>query len=51
MDTKINQVALASTETPNEPPKLFTFDAVYPEDSITENLYTESVFPLVESVS
>jgi hypothetical protein len=51
MDTKINQVALECIEQPNEPPKQFTFDAVYAEDSITENLYAESVFPLVESVS
>lgn len=41
---------LENIEQTNEPPKQFTFDGVYAEDSITENLYAESVFPLVESV-
>lgn len=50
MNTKINQVSLENIEQSNDPPKQFTFDAVYAEDSITENLYAESVFPLVESV-
>ncbi|CAF0982889.1 unnamed protein product [Adineta steineri] len=50
MNTAINQVMLENVEQTNEPPKQFTFDAVYAEDSITENLYAESVFPLVESV-
>ncbi len=51
MDAQLNQVLLENIEQSNEPPKQFTFDAVYQEDSITENIYTESVFPLVESVS
>jgi len=51
MDTQINQVMLENIEQHNEPPKQFTFDAVYPEDSITETIYADSVFPLVESVS
>jgi hypothetical protein len=50
MDTEINQVILEQSDQSTEPPKQFTFDAVYPEDSITENLYAESVFQLVESV-
>jgi hypothetical protein len=50
MNTEINQVTLENIEQSNEPPKQFTFDAVYPEDSITENIYAETVFPLVESV-
>ncbi len=50
MDTQINQVRLENIEQSNEPPKQFTFDAVYPEDSVTENIYADSVFPLVESV-
>jgi hypothetical protein len=41
---------LKNTEQSNEPSKEFTFDAVYSEDSITENIYADSVFPLVESV-
>ncbi|CAF1489457.1 unnamed protein product [Adineta steineri] len=50
MDTQTNQVMLENLEQTNEPPKQFTFDAVYPENSITESIYTDSVFPLVESV-
>lgn len=50
MDQKLNQVMLENIEQTAEPPKQFTFDAVYAEDSITENLYSESVFPLVENV-
>ncbi len=50
MNLQLNQVMLENIEQSNEPPKQFTFDAVYPEDSITENLYAETVFPLVESV-
>ena len=50
MDTQINQVILEQGDQSTEPPKQFTFDAVYPEDSITENLYAESVSQLVDSV-
>ena len=51
MNTQINQVLLETIDERNEPPKQFTFDGVYPENSNTETLYTDSVFPLVESVS
>jgi hypothetical protein len=51
MNLPQRQVLLTSIEQSEEPPKQFTFDAVYGEDSITENIYTDSVFPLVESVS
>ncbi|CAF4506457.1 unnamed protein product, partial [Rotaria magnacalcarata] len=50
MNGQSNQVMLENVDQSNEPPKQFTFDAVYAEDSITENLYAESVFPLVENV-
>ncbi|CAF1241838.1 unnamed protein product [Rotaria magnacalcarata] len=50
MNTQLNHVMLEHIEQTNEPPKQFTFDAVYPVDSITENIYADSVFPLVESV-
>ncbi|CAF0925805.1 unnamed protein product [Rotaria sordida] len=50
MNTQINQIMLENIEQSNEPPKQFTFDAVYPVDSVTENIYADSVFPLVESV-
>lgn len=51
MNQQVNQVILENIEQPSEPPKQFTFDAVYAEDSITENLYAESVFSLVENVN
>ena len=51
MDAQQNQVYLENIEQPSEPPKQFAFDAVYGEDSVTENLYADVVFPLVESVS
>ena len=50
MNLQERQVLLVNLDQTNEPPKQFTFDAVYPEDSITETLYADSVFPLVESV-
>ncbi|CAF2711798.1 unnamed protein product [Rotaria sp. Silwood2] len=50
MNIQINQIMLENIEQSNEPPKQFTFDAVYPVDSVTENIYADSVFPLVESV-
>ncbi|CAF3047525.1 unnamed protein product [Rotaria sp. Silwood2] len=50
MNTQLNHVLLENIDQSNEPPKQFTFDAVYSEDSITENIYAESVFPLVENV-
>lgn len=50
MSTQINQVMLEHIDQTSEPPKQFTFDAVYPVDSITETIYADSVFPLVESV-
>ncbi|GMS95386.1 hypothetical protein PENTCL1PPCAC_17561, partial [Pristionchus entomophagus] len=34
----------------NDPPKEFTFDGAYFMDSTAEQIYNESVFPLVESV-
>ncbi|KAL8614241.1 Kinesin-II 95 kDa subunit [Nucella lapillus] len=37
-------------EPPNEPPKTFTFDAVYDWDSKQQDLYDETVHDLVESV-
>ena len=51
MDTQKNQVMLINIKGSNEPPKQFTFDAVYAIESVTENIYTDSVFPLVESVN
>ena len=50
MDPAIGQVALIKPDARDQPPKTFTFDGVYYVDSITENLYNEIVFPLVEGV-
>ena len=33
---------------PNDPPKSFTFDGVYGEDSTTEQIYNDIGFALVE---
>ena len=51
MNASGNQAMLTNIDQSHEPPKQFTFDAVYPEDSMTETIYADSVFPLVESVS
>ncbi len=50
MDQSIGQVSLFKPGSPDQPPKSFTFDGVYFTDSITENIYSEIVFPLVEGV-
>ena len=34
----------------NEPPKMFTFDSVYDQASIQEEIYLETSFPIVENV-
>jgi kinesin family protein 3/17 len=46
----IGQVSLANPEKPHQPPKAFTFDAVYDETSQQRTFYDESCSPLVESV-
>lgn len=51
MDSKRSQVFLKSLEENNPPPKQFTFDGAYFLDSITETIYNDVGFPLVESVS
>jgi hypothetical protein len=50
VDPKKNQVFLKTLEEPKSPPKQFTFDGAYFMDSITENIYNDVGFPLVESV-
>ena len=38
-----------SLQTANdEPPKTFTFDGVYDQQSTTEQIYMDTVYPLVE---
>ena len=50
IDSKKNQVHLKCLEEPKAPPKQFTFDGAYGLDSITETIYNDVGFPLVESV-
>ena len=51
MDPSRNQVMLSCSDEPKAPPKQFTFDGAYYLDSLTETIYTDVGFPLVESVS
>jgi hypothetical protein len=51
MDYSTNTVFLKNLEDPKQPPKQFSFDGVYNVDSITETIYNDVGFPLVESVS
>ncbi|XP_053555028.1 kinesin-like protein KIF3B [Bombina bombina] len=51
VDVKLGQVAVKNARgSPNEPPKTFTFDAVYDSDSKQVDLYDETFRPLVDSV-
>ena len=42
------QVSIVNPGDKNAPPKSFTFDGVYYMDSITENIYKDMAYPLVE---
>ena len=37
-------------KSPEELPKRFTFDCVYPEDTHQEDLFAESAFPILENI-
>ena len=50
MDSSIGQVALFKPDARDQPPKTFTFDGAFYIDSITENIYADIVYPLVEGV-
>ena len=50
VDAAKNQVFLKSVDDPKSPPKHFTFDGAYFTDSITETIYNDVGFSLVESV-
>lgn len=51
MDLKLGQVILRNPRAPpSEPLKTFTFDAVYDQNSKQQDLYEESVRPLIDSV-
>lgn len=49
IDKTTCSVSLLKKET-NELSKTFTYDSVYDDDSIQQEVYDESAFPLVESV-
>ncbi|XP_043237918.1 kinesin-like protein KIF17 isoform X1 [Amphibalanus amphitrite] len=48
MDDSIMQVSIVNPSDKNSPPKSFTFDGVYYMDSVTENIYKDMAYPLVE---
>lgn len=48
MDSSIGQCRLTKPGERDPSPKAFTFDGVFYTDSITENLYADICFPLVE---
>ena len=50
VDTKLNQIILKNSKEKNEPPKSFSFDAVFPTTTAQRFIYENSAFPLVESV-
>lgn len=50
MDDKIGQCRLQKPGEKGQPPKAFTFDGVFNVDSITESIYADICFPLVEGI-
>uniref|UniRef100_A0A7E4ZSY9 Kinesin-like protein n=1 Tax=Panagrellus redivivus TaxID=6233 RepID=A0A7E4ZSY9_PANRE len=50
MDTKRGVVEVANPKDPDAPPKTFTFDAIYGENSKQMDLYYETFRDLIESV-
>lgn len=45
MDPTLGQCVLLSTD---GPPKVFTFDGVYYMDSVSEQIYNDIIYPLVD---
>ena len=48
MDARTYSCSMVNPSLPNDPPKSFTFDGVYAEDSTTEQIYNDIGFGLVE---
>ena len=48
MDARSYSCSMVNPSLPNDPPKSFTFDGVYAEDSTTEQIYNDIGFALVE---
>lgn len=49
-EKSISQIILKKLKSNNEPPKLFTFDAVFGVETSQRSIYNESAFSLIESV-
>ena len=50
MDARSYSCSMVNPALPNDPPKSFTFDGVYAEDSTTEQIYNDIGFALVEVI-
>jgi kinesin family protein 3/17 len=50
MDLELNQIGITNPENPEAPPKAFTFDSVYDDNTQQRAFYEESCFGLIESV-
>ena len=50
MDARAYSCSMVNPALPNDPPKSFTFDGVYAEDSTTEQIYNDIGFALVEVI-
>ncbi|CAB4017681.1 kinesin KIF17, partial [Paramuricea clavata] len=50
MDSSIGQCQLFKPGEKEQPPKSFTFDGAYDTDSVTQTIYNDICFPLVEGV-
>lgn len=48
IDNRIGQCAISNPNEAMAAPKLFTFDGAYDENSVTEQMYAEIGYPLVE---
>lgn len=49
-DTENCSITIANLEQEGSIPTPFTFDSVYDTDSLQQNVYDETAFPLVESM-
>ncbi|KRT78481.1 Kinesin [Oryctes borbonicus] len=50
VDKKNNVISLAKPGLPDEPPKSFKFDYIFPEDCTQVDLYKQIAYPIVEKV-
>ncbi|XP_013790646.1 kinesin-like protein KIF17 [Limulus polyphemus] len=51
MDSSCGQCSIINPADQSAPPKVFTFDGAYYMESTTEQLYSDIVFPIVDSVT